>query len=255
MLRLILILALCCPLLSCKNFIEKYKRSNSGVSALDKKVLADFREPLPDHPPNLDPATEQKVFAAIPPASCPGSGANRAPLKMYVSAAASGSFTYAAEHETLYLVSGIACEPHNRLLVFSADKLESSADVPYDRLLQTPDLNDDGKNEMLLAGESRNNNEVNREATFVEFDRNSLRQVESFGIVYHDACALFIGADSAKQQQLVAAGRTPNIEAVVIYYLPRPRHERPSFTAERYRASCPASAGGKHGPWQLVAPK
>src|ERR1041384_7468670 len=67
----ILIVAMCCTLVSCKGLVEKYKRSNSGISALDKKVLYDFRSAMPTATPTIDNDTQRKVYSPIPPAGCP----------------------------------------------------------------------------------------------------------------------------------------------------------------------------------------
>ena len=84
------------------------------------------------------------------------------------------------------------------------------------------------------------------------FEKNALKAVENLGIVYHDPCSLFTGADEAKRKTLTASGLAPYVEAVVVYYLPHAGPEYPSFTAERYRAACPSSPGASPSNWQLV---
>jgi hypothetical protein len=253
MLLRILIVALCCSLLSCKDLVEKYKRSSSGVSTLDKRELYDFRKAVTSKPPDVDRETELKVFAAIPPASCPESKATTAKLR--INSSATGSFTYAAEQETAYLVSGLPCQWPNKVIVLSAEKLQASSDTPYTHIAASFDLNHDDKNELLLAGETTHDGDNSREASLETFEKNSLRAVENFGIVYHDTCARFAGADEAKKKSLIAQGLSPFVEAVVVSYLPRPGHEMPSFSAQRFRAPCPADPGAAPANWEAVSPK
>ena len=249
----ILIVAMCCTLVSCKGLVEKYKRSNSGISALDKKVLYDFRSAMPTAVPTIDNDTQRKVYSPIPPAGCPVAAG--APVrKMEIASTASGSFTYAAEQETVYLVTGLACGWPNKVVVLGAGKVQASSDSSYSVIAQTSDLNHDDKNELLLMGETSHNGELSREASLQTFEKGALRPVEDFGIVYHDTCALFAHADEAKRKSLIAAGLTPYIESVVVYYLPHPGHEMPSFTAERYRAPCAATPPAPSD-WQPVSPK
>ncbi len=252
MLPRILILALCCSLLSCKDLVQKYKRSNTGLSALDRKVLYDFRQPIPSTNPSIDPATQRMVLAAIPPASCPVAEGWHPPGPARIVSVTRGAFTYAAEDEVAYLVSPTSC-PSSTLLVFSGTKFQASSSTPYSSIAGTFDLDRDDKNELLLVGETRRDAEYSREASLQTFEKNTLRAVEDLGIVYHDSCALFAGADEAKKKALVASGLTPNIEAVVVYFLPHATREMPSFTAERYRAPCPASPSAPPTNWQPVS--
>jgi hypothetical protein len=230
----VLVLALCCSLLSCKDFVEKYKRSSSGVSSLDKKLLFDFRSQ-----PGMNVASGAPCPPA--PASCSA-----------VLSDVEGSFTYAVESEKACLYR---CGGSNTLEVFSHDKLQAASDTPYSAILQTFDLNHDDKNELLLVAESANNGEISREASLQVLEKNTLRTAENFGIVYHDACSRFTGIDDARKKALAAQGVSPYVEALVISYLPRPGHQMPSFTAERYRAACPTPAAAAPTGWQLVAPK
>jgi hypothetical protein len=232
MLLRILIVALCCTLVSCKDLVEKYKRSSSGVSALDKRVLYDARFSTVHSDGALSPAA---------PPDC------TVPL-----ADAQGSFTYAAEQEQAVLYR---CTGTNKLIVFSARKVQASSDTPYSDIIGTFDLNHDDKNEFLLMVETTHNGEISREASLDNFEKNSLRAVEDFGIVYHDPCALFLGATEPKRKELTASGQSPYIEALRISYLPHPGHEMPSFTAQRLRAPCPTTPGAAPSDWQLVSPK
>jgi hypothetical protein len=225
------IVALCCTLVSCKSLVEKYKRSSSGVSELDKQVLYDFREP-----PIITP----------PGQLCPAAPANCSrPLSR-----AEGSFTYAAEQEQACLYQ---CAGSNRLEVRSKDnKVQASIETPYSAILKTFDLNHDDKNEFLFTVESDQGSVHSTEASLQTIEKGSLRAVENFGIVYSDPCSQSTGATEAKKNELIAKGLSPFIEAVRISYLPHPNHEMPSFTAERLRAECPSTPGGQHGPWRVV---
>jgi hypothetical protein len=229
----ILIVALCFTLVSCKNLVEKYKRSNSGLSSQDKKLLYDFRQPVT--PPLIDLAAAPKDLLAL--SSC-------TPKIQRVD----GSFTYAAENESAYLWQ---CSDSKKIFVFAGAKLQASSDTSYSAIAGTFDLNRDDKNELLLIGETNRNGAFSREASLQTFEKNTLHAVEDFGIVYHDTCALFAGADEAKKKGLIAKGLTPYVEAVVIYYLPHSAREMPSFTAERYRAPCPDPHASPAN-WQLV---
>lgn len=231
MLPRILVLVLCCTLLSCKNLVEKYKRSSSGVSELDKKVLYDFREPQILTPPGH-------------PCAAPPSGCSR------VLSRAEGSFTYAAEQEQACLYK---CGNTGKLVVSASDgKVQASIETPYSSILKTFDLNDDDKNEFLFTAETNHGGVASTEASLQTIEKGTLRAVENFGIVYTDPCAQFMGASEQKKNDLIAKGLSPIIEAVRISYLPHPNHEMPSFTADRLRAACPATAGAQHGAWQVV---
>lgn len=236
MLPRILVLALCCSLLSCKDLVQKYKRSNFGLSSAEKKVLYDFRSPL--RAPIIEPTKMPAALKALKGCNPPIQEVN-------------GSFTYAVEQESAYLWR---CDGENRVFVFSGDKLQTTADTPYSTIAATFDLNRDDKNELLLLGETSRNGELFREASLQTFEKNTLHAAEDFGIVYHDSCALFAGADEAKKQKLINSGLTPYVESVVVYYLPHATREMPSFTAERYRAPCPASPNAAPSGWQLAAP-
>jgi hypothetical protein len=233
----ILTIALCLSLVSCKGLVEKYTRSNSGTSALEKKVLYDFRVAPASIRHVVSRDTERQVLSAIPPASCPEAPGQLRPALRILSAV-EGAFTYAAEHETAYLISGLPCGWPDRILVFSSGKLQASADTAFSAIAGTYDLNHDDKNELLLATQRSKDGIVDREAALVDFEKNALHPVEDFGTVYHDPCALFVNIDDAKRKELIVGGRSPFLEAVVFYYLPRPGQQMPSFTAERYRASC-----------------
>jgi len=172
---------------------------------------------------------------------------------MRIASVATGSFTYAAEQEIAYLVTGLPCGWPNKLTIVSAGKVQASSDTSFSAIAGTYDLNRDDKNEMLLVSENTHNDEISHEASLDTFEKNSLRAVEDFGIVYHNSCALFAGVDDVKKKSLIVSGLTPYIEAVVVYYLPHSGPEMPSFTAERYRAPCPASPGAAPANWQLVS--
>ena len=246
MLRRILIATVCLTLVSCKSLVEKYKQSSSGISAADKRVLYDFREPFAIVQPKVDAKTLGTLLATNDGATCT---TPRRPL--HVASVADGSFTYAAEKETVYLVSPWLCSPANRLIVLSEGKLQAASDTNFNTILKTYDLNGDDKNEMLLGVETKKDGVTNREASLVNFEKNTLHSVEDFGIVYHNPCA----PDEATRKQLIAGGHTLLAEAVVIWYLPRPGNQMPSFTAVRYQAPCPATAGMPITAWTQVGGK
>jgi hypothetical protein len=229
--RALIITALCLSLTSCKGFIDQYKRSSSGTAAIDKKVLFDFRQAPA-------PSLANAASCAPAPAGC-----------SQVLGQQDGSFTYAAETERACLYR---CSAGNKIDVSSHGKPQVSAETPYSGIIGKFDLNQDDKDELLLSTETTHNGDISREASLVNFEKNTLRAVEDFGIVYHDPCSAFASADEAKRKKLLAGGRSPFMEAVVISYLPRPEHQMPSFTAQRYRAPCPTTPGAAPTVWKLV---
>ena len=244
MLRRIFIATLCLTLVSCKSLVEKYKRSSSGTSSVDKRVLYDFRSPFQIAKPAVDAKIMSMLLATNDQATC----TPRQPTPQ-IESLAEGSFTYAAEKETAYLVVPWPCSTENRLIVFSGSKLQAASDTNFETILRTYDLNRDDKNEFLLGVETTKDGVTDREASLADFEKNTLHSVEDFGTVYHDPCALFRDADAAKKQQLIAGGRQPMVDAVVVWYLPRPGNQMPSFTAVRYRAPCPATPGTPPTAW------
>ncbi|MGH9524464.1 MAG: hypothetical protein ACRD3E_18230 [Terriglobales bacterium] len=244
MLRRIFIGMLCLTLVSCKSLVEKYKRSSSGTSSVDKRVLYDFRSPFQFAKPPVDDKTVSMLLATNDKGTC----TSRQPTPQ-VESLAEGSFTYAAEKETAYLVVPWRCSPENRLIVFSGSKLQAASDTSFNTILKTYDLNGDDKNEMLLGVETTKDGVTDREASLVDFEKNTLHTVEDFGTVYHDPCALFRNADARTKQELIAGGRQPMVETVVVWYLPRPGNQMPSFTAVRYHAPCPATPGTPPTGW------
>lgn len=250
MLRRIFIATLCLTLVSCKSVVEKYKVSSSGTSSVDKRELYDFRTTFQ----NVNPAVGEKTLSMLLATNDqPKCKSPQRPPK--VAALAEGAFTYAAEKETAYLVVPWQCSTANRLIVFSGDKLQAASDTNFHTILKTYDLNGDDKNEILLGVETTKNGVINREASLVNFEKNTLHSVEDFGIVYHDPCAALAPADEAKRKQSTAGGRSPFAEAVVIWYLPRPGNQMPSFTAVRYHAPCPATPGAPLTGWTPVGRK
>jgi hypothetical protein len=239
---------------------QPYSRSTSGVSALDKKILYDFRDtssPLP----KLDAATQRRVLTVISPnyyerpAQCPSSKDSADRVVLNISGLATGSFTSPGAKEDAYLVDVTKCGENpafrgNRLLVFTGDQLTAAADTKYSEILKSYDLNGDGVNELLLAGGFTHMGEVITEATLVRFDKRALVTVENFGSVYHDVCGLFVGLSDDARKDLISKSIEPIAEAVVISYLPRPGGQMPSFVAERYRAPCPAGENQKPANWQ-----
>lgn len=227
----ILTVLLCMSLVSCKGMIESYSRSNSGVSALDKKILADFRQ--------------SQIVGGPSPSACP----TAPPGCKEALSHEQGSFTYAAENEQACLYR---CADTNKLQVWSGGKLQVSSDTPYSSILKIFDLNHDDQNEMLLSVETTTAAVRDREASLVDYEKNTLHPVEDFGTVYHNPCEVFAGADESKKKKLIARGNSPFLEALVIYYLPRPGNQMPSFTVERYRAPCPAVPNAAPVSWERV---
>lgn len=227
-------IAFACLLFALLVACEPYNRSNSGLSATEKTLLYDFRDPkLPDRP-KLDRPTEHNVLAAIALYPACSKGEEQTVL---TNAVATGAFTAPSTNETAYLVD-VNCKPSpqhlDRLLVFGQDKLIASVEVPESTILKTSDLNRDGKNELLLANWSEKDSTML--ARLVQFDKASSTLIENFGIVYANACAGATGG---------------GLDALVLSYLPHPNQQMPSFTAQRYRADCPAQGQAPH--WTAIA--
>jgi hypothetical protein len=238
---------------------QPYSRSTGGVSALDKQVLYDFRNPALPAPPPLDEATQRRVLSAVSlkyyddPAQCRAGNHSSGNTVLRAIGAAHGSFTAPGAKETVYLVEVARCgekraSPTNRLLVFAGDHMAAAAETRYSAILKTYDLDSDHVTELLLSATNARIGEVTTEASLVRFDKKALIALEDFGSVYHDSCGYFRSL-SAEQRKLAAKGVGPVADALVISYLPRPAGQMPSFFAERYHASCPAGANQKPAGW------
>lgn len=218
---------------------EPYSRSGTGFSALDKKVLYDFRN-LPPAPPAIDETTKAKVIsAAMHAASVPNC---RPESSAQIGGSADGSFTAAGLKQAVYLVEVGRCEreaePVRRLVVFTAGAFTAKADVTWsDAILGTFDLNADHKNELLLGGGRVDQGQVIRIAKLVVFDKDRLATVEDFGQIYDDTCGTTLAAKS--------------MTASVVYDLPPPPNQKPRFTVELYRAECPVQ--GRPPRWERVS--
>lgn len=258
--RAVLIVALA-SLLACN--WQPYSRSTSGVSALDKKILYDFRDTTSPAFPKLDKATERRVLTAVAPNaniydSLLECGNDEDGVLLNLTSVAIGSFTAAGAKETAYLVRVTKCGETmaemgadvNRLVVLSGNQIVANAETRDSSILKTYDLNGDGMNELLLAGGWAHGGEDTTNATLVRFDKKALVTVENFGTVYHDVCGLIYPPTEERRRELSAKGVEPVAEAVVISYLPRPGRQMPSFVAERYRAPCPAGPTEKPGTWR-----
>ncbi len=256
-LRAILIVTLV-ALLGCD--WQPYSRSTSGVSALDKKVLYDFRDTASHLLPKLDKAAERHVLTAVSPDyydSLLECGNDYGAPVLRIASAVTGSFTAPSAKETAYLVGVTKCGETvaemgadiNRLLVFSGNQMVASAETRSDTILKAFDLNGDGVNELLLAGGWAHGGEITTNATLVRFDKKALVTIENFGAVYHDVCGLFSPRSSERRKAMTANGIPPVAEAVVISYLPQSNRQTPHLFAERYRAPCPANPTDKPN-WQ-----
>jgi len=98
----------------------------------------------------------------------------------------------------------------------------------------TYDLDHDGKNELLLEMSAINHGRQLKSARLVQYDKDKLVTVEDFGQVYDNSCG----------------ARDGSMSASTIYYLPPPAGQKPRFTVELYRASCPAQ--GQPPQWTRV---
>jgi hypothetical protein len=210
--------------------------ANSGFSSLDKKVLYDFRNE-PATPAAPDKAIRLEVISAAIgrysvtpstgriPGCRPGTAAQ-------IRGSSNGSFTAAGLKQAAYLVDLDECmlEPSattRRVLVFTAGRLTANVEVPgVNAVLGTYDLDGDGKSELLLGRSQASPGQRTRSATVVEFDKDKVSTVESFGQIYDDTCAANLPSKS--------------ISASVVYYFPPPAGQKPRFAVELYRAPCPA---------------
>lgn len=96
------------------------------------------------------------------------------------------------------------------------------------------DLDNDGNNELLLETSTSSQGRQLKSARLVQHDKNKLVTVEDFGQVYDNSCG----------------ARDGTMSASTIYYLPPPSWQKPRFTVELYRASCPAQ--GQQPQWTRV---
>ncbi|MGI9103034.1 MAG: hypothetical protein ACR2IF_11390 [Terriglobales bacterium] len=214
---------------------SNYSRSVSGVSALDKKVLWDFRTPHLRTAIRPAPAETERVLSAVFPSSlrdfaeCVASKAQGRRIAS-ITQTADGAFTAPGAKERLYVVVGRPCSGTRgeiRLAVFSADRNVADVLSPVGGLLlDTVDLNGDGKNEILFAASHRGEQSGFETAALVQFDKNKLVTIEDFGQVYEDSCR--------------SLAEPKSLMAVVLNYLPTPGGQMPKFTADIYRAPCPA---------------
>lgn len=262
--RLLGIAAVLALLASC----EPYSRSNSGVSALEKKVLYDFRAATAPAP-RLDQNAARKVLSSVSPQyayqrDCPASISRYQTPVFWISGHADGSFTAPGSRQSAYLVYRVSCGPENSgptlLVILSGDKLVASAEIPGTafrgssdtsaQLLKTFDLNANGTNELLLAISSVSSQNSGTTAELVEISNGKLTTIEDFGAVYHSPCEGFAPM-TAQQKELRDKAVEPVIDAVVLWYLPQPSQQMPNFTAQRFRADCPAP--GQQPQWKEIA--
>ncbi len=242
---------------------QPYSRSTSGVSALDKKLLYDFRDTASPSLPKLDKATERRALTAVSPnyyenlLEC---GNDYGAPVLRIASVVTGSFTASGAKETVYLVAVTKCGETmaemgadvNRLLVFSGNQMVASAETRSDTILKGYDLNGDGVSELLLVGGWAHGGEITTNATLVRFDKKALVTIENFGAVYQDVCGLFSPPSDERRKEMTAKGIPPVAEAVVISYLPQSDPQMPHFFAERYRAPCPAGPNQNPSNWQRV---
>jgi hypothetical protein len=242
------VLALSFVLLNCRS----YKVSEQGTSAENKHLLFDFREDFRELPAGTRSAIsrerEQRVLEAVFPGYSRQSGSCK-PRRRGASDSAAprvldfaeGSFTAVDAAQSAYLISPGACEDDpesfgaNRLAIFSGEAPALATRSNATRTLSTFDLDQDGLHELLLASvEAHEQGEVVT-AHLLKSDKSGFRVAENFGRARYDTCG----------------GNDPegSITAAVVSYLPEVDRQTgatvarmPRFSAELYRAPCPAKS-------------
>ena len=243
--------------------LAAWQMRGRSMDRAGRQVLYDFRSESRDKSPNLTPAAERKILSAVfnsylersedcqrvEETSVPDdylAVARRAgQFVPSVVAMAAGSFTIAGERQSAYIISVGECNAAHsdnygskRLVVFSGQKLVADADADFkSSILHTPDLDQDGVNELLLSGGDIHQGIAVELASLVEFQDGQLRVIKDFGKTSEDSCA---------------ALSENKITASVISYAPaEAMGSMPEFHVDNYRARCLPS--GRAAKWSFLS--
>ena len=154
-----------------------------------------------------------------------------------------GSFTAAAQNQTLYVISVTECNASHadnfgtkRVAIFSGQQLVTDVDADFaSTILKKTDLDSDGIDELLMTTGDMAQGTSTEMGTLVSFQNGRRRVIQDFGTVVEDSCASgFPGSTS---------------DAAVIYISDVVPGNMPKVTQENYSASC----SGKARRWRLVS--
>jgi len=154
-----------------------------------------------------------------------------------------GSFTAAAQNQTLYVISVTECNASHadnfgtkRVAIFSGQQLVTDVDADFaSTILKKTDLDSDGIDELLMTTGDMAQGTITEMGTLVSFQNGRRRVIQDFGTVVEDSCASgFPGSTS---------------DAAVIYISDVVPGNMPKVTQENYSSSC----SGKARRWRLVS--
>ena len=227
----------------------------------DRQVLFDFR---PDHeiaPSKITPATQRMVLSKVfrkyltdanrcnshfesSDVTDPLAAARKAgQIVPSIIDIETGSFTAAAQNQTLYVISVTECNASHadnfgtkRVAIFSGQQLVADVDADFaSTILKKTDLDSDGIDELLMITGDMAQGTLTEMGTLVSFQNGRRRVIQDFGTVVEDSCASgFPGSTS---------------DAAVIYISDVVPGNMPKVTQENYSSSC----SGKARRWRLVS--
>lgn len=234
-------------------------QSMSGTQG--RQLLYDFRKTSEEKPLALKDAERQRILNAVfssyleSAEKCKSvedtgddylAAARKAgQIVPEVVSTATGAFTASGERQTAYIISVSECNASHadnfgtkRLAIFSGEKLVADVDTNFQRnILLTPDLDNDGVNELLLAGGDMNQGIAVEVATLVDVKGGQLHTIKDFKMIREDAC------ESGLSESQVRAS--------VIYYTPAAKGQMPELRVENYRARC--LRDGRLGEWLFLS--
>jgi hypothetical protein len=157
-----------------------------------------------------------------------------------------GAFTKPNVKETLYFISGGLNEEQQNLsrgesemlsyiAVLEGFKLVFQGKVAAYGIHKTTDLNEDGKNELLLSNGFYNMGTAENGLELVEIENGSVQTIKEFGILYSNNC------DSGQKGS--------SVDATVVSYVPTTKKKCfPQFNLLYYKGGC-----GKKIVWKQSA--
>ena len=227
----------------------------------DRQVLFDFRVNHEIAPNKIAPATQRMVLSKVfrkyltdanrcnshfesSDVTDPLAAARKAgQIVPSIIDIETGSFTAAAQNQTLYVISVTECNASHadnfgtkRVAIFSGQQLVADVDADFaSTILKKTDLDSDGIDELLMTTGDMAQGTITEMGTLVSFQNGRRRVIQDFGTVVEDSCASgFPGSTS---------------DAAVIYISDVVPGNMPKVTQENYSASC----SGKARRWRLVS--
>jgi len=227
----------------------------------DRQVLFDFRVNHEIAPNKIAPATQRMVLSKVfrkyltdanrcnshfesSDVTDPLAAARKAgQIVPSIIDFETGSFTAAAQNQTLYVISVTECNASHadnfgtkRVAIFSGQQLVTDVDADFaSTILKKTDLDSDGIDELLMTTGDIAQGTITEMGTLVSFQNGRRRVIQDFGTVVEDSCASgFPGSTS---------------DAAVIYISDVVPGNMPKVTQENYSPSC----SGKARRWRLVS--